>query len=73
MTCTLKVRTGTESLAPKYYKASQCEYLSGGKRPPKAPDPYDDFSGMNPNPISRIPAQPEEDAPAEEAQTETQE
>ena len=34
MTCTLKVRTGTESLAPKYYKASQCEYLSGGKRPP---------------------------------------
>ena len=48
---TLRVRTGTDSLAPKVYKASQCQYISGGKRTPKAPDPYDDFSGMNKNPI----------------------
>ena len=43
----LRVRTGTDSLAPKYYKASACEYLSGGKRAPRRPDPNDDWSGMN--------------------------
>ena len=51
--CTLKVRTGADSLAPKVYPASQCVYISGGRRAPKAPDPYDDFSGMNPNPVLR--------------------
>ncbi len=50
---TLRVRTGTDSLAPKTYPAGQCQYISGGKRTPKAPDPYDDFSGMNKNPIPR--------------------
>ena len=59
VSATLRVRTGTDSLAPKTYKASQCQYLSGGKRTPKAPDPYDDFSGMNPNPIPRPGFEPE--------------
>ena len=35
----LKVRFASEALAPKYYKRSECVYLRGGKRPPKAPDP----------------------------------
>ncbi len=43
----LKVRGHYESVAPKYYKASACEYLSGGKRAPKKPDLTDDYSGMN--------------------------
>lgn len=36
---TLKVRSNVESLAPKVYPRSQCTYLRGGRRPPKAPDP----------------------------------
>lgn len=52
ITSYLKVRTGTDSLAPKYYKANQCQYLSGGKRPPRRPDPNDDYSGLNdPSPV----------------------
>ena len=35
----LKVRFASEALAPKCYKRSECVYLRGGKRPPKAPDP----------------------------------
>ena len=35
----LKVRFASEALAPRYYKRSECVYLRGGKRPPKAPDP----------------------------------
>ena len=35
----LKVRFASEALAPKYYKRSECGYLRGGKRAPKAPDP----------------------------------
>lgn len=35
----LKVRSSNEALAPKYYKRSECVYLRGGKRAPKAPDP----------------------------------
>jgi cell fate regulator YaaT (PSP1 superfamily) len=67
MSCTLRVRTGTDSLAPKTYKADQCEYLSGGKRAPRAPDPYDDFSGMNPHPLTRPLPGAEAPAPEEPA------
>ena len=35
----LKVRFASEALAPKCYKRSECVYLRGGKRAPKAPDP----------------------------------
>ena len=35
----LKVRFASEALAPKFYKRSECVYLRGGKRAPKAPDP----------------------------------
>ena len=35
----LEVRFASEALAPKYYKRSECVYLRGGKRAPKAPDP----------------------------------
>ncbi len=35
----LKVRFTNESLAPKYYKRSECVYLRGGKHPPKVADP----------------------------------
>ena len=35
----LKVRFASEALAPKDYKRSECVYLRGGKRAPKAPDP----------------------------------
>ena len=35
----LKVRAEGSSLAPKYYKRSECVYLRGGKRAPRAPDP----------------------------------
>ena len=35
----LKVRFASEALAPKYFKRSECVYLRGGKRAPKAPDP----------------------------------
>ncbi len=71
ITCTLKVRTGTDSLAPRYYKAGDCEYLSGGKRAPRTPDPYDDFSGLNKQPLCRPTASAEAEpaapaAPAEE-------
>ena len=48
----LRVRCGTESLAPRYYKVGVCEYVSGGKRPPRRPDPDDDYSGVrNPAPV----------------------
>ncbi len=43
----LKVRNNMESLTPKYYKAKDCAYISGGKHPPRKPDPNDDYSGMN--------------------------
>ena len=36
---TLKVRSNVEILAPRVYKLSDCVYLRGGKRAPKAPDP----------------------------------
>ena len=48
----LRVRLVSEALAPKYYKASQCQYISGGKRAPRRPDPDDDYSGMrDPAPV----------------------
>ena len=48
----LRVRLASEALAPKYYKASQCQYISGGKRAPRRPDPNDDYSGMrDPAPV----------------------
>ena len=36
---TLKVRSNVEILAPRVYKLTDCVYLRGGKRDPKAPDP----------------------------------
>ena len=42
----LRVRCGTEAFAPRYYKVSVCEYISGGKRAPRRPDPDDDYSGV---------------------------
>ena len=42
----LRVRCGTESLSPRYYKVGVCEYISGGKRAPRRPDPDDDYSGV---------------------------
>jgi len=48
----LRVRCGTESLAPRYYKVGVCEYISGGKRAPRRPDPDDDYSGVrDPAPV----------------------
>ena len=48
----LRVRLNSEALAPKYYKASQCQYISGGKRAPRRPDPDDDYSGLrDPAPV----------------------
>ena len=38
----LKVRFQNEALAPKYYKRTECVYLRGGKRAPKAPDPEEE-------------------------------
>ena len=35
----LKVRAEGSSLAPRYYRRSECTYLRGGKRAPKKPDP----------------------------------
>lgn len=35
---TLRVRVGTNSMAPRYYRIKECQYLRGGKHPPKAPD-----------------------------------
>ena len=35
-----------------YYKVGVCEYVSGGKRAPRRPDPDDDYSGVrNPAPV----------------------
>ena len=49
----LRVRCSAESLTPKYYKASVCQYLSGGKRAPRRPDPDDDYSGLrDPAPLA---------------------
>ena len=46
------MRCGTESLSPRYYKVGVCEYISGGKRAPRRPDPDDDYSGVrNPAPV----------------------
>lgn len=39
---TLKVKSEVENLPPRYYKRSECTYLRGGKRPPKAPDPEEE-------------------------------
>ena len=48
----LRVRCGTEALTPRYYKVVVCEYISGGKRAPRRPDPDDDYSGVrNPAPV----------------------
>ena len=48
----LRVRCGTEAFAPRYYKVSVCQYISGGKRAPRRPDPDDDYSGVrNPAPV----------------------
>ena len=48
----LRVRCGTEAFAPRYYKVSVCEYISGGRRAPRRPDPDDDYSGVrNPAPV----------------------
>ena len=48
----LRVRCGTESLSPRYYKVGVCEYISGGKRAPRRPAPDDDYSGVrNPAPV----------------------
>ncbi len=38
---TLRVRVGTQSMAPHYYKIAECKYLRGGKRAPKQPDATD--------------------------------
>ena len=56
----LRVRLNSEALAPKYYKASQCQYLSGGKRAPRRPDPDDDYSGLR-DPAPVVAAAGEED------------
>ena len=48
----LRVRCGTEALTPRYYKVGVCEYISGGKRAPRRPDPDDDYSGVrDPAPV----------------------
>ena len=48
----LRVRCGSEALTPRYYKVGVCEYVSGGKRAPRRPDPDDDYSGVrNPAPV----------------------
>ena len=48
----LRVRCGAEALAPRYYKVGVCEYVCGGKRAPRRPDPEDDYSGVrNPAPV----------------------
>ena len=48
----LRVRCGTDAFAPRYYKVSVCEYVSGGKRAPRRPDPDDDYSGVrDPAPV----------------------
>ena len=48
----LRVRCGTEAFAPRYYKVSVCEYISGGRRAPRRPDPDDDYSGVrDPAPV----------------------
>ena len=39
---TLKVRSNVEILAPRVYKLTDCVYLRGGKRAPKAPEPDKD-------------------------------
>ena len=39
---TLKVKSEVENMPPHYYKRSECTYLRGGKRAPKAPDPEND-------------------------------
>ena len=57
----LRVRCAAEALAPKYYKASVCQYISGGKRAPRRPDPDDDYSGLrDPAPLVAS-ASPEEE------------
>ena len=48
----LRVRCGTDAFAPRYYKVSVCEYISGGRRAPRRPDPDDDYSGVrDPAPV----------------------
>ena len=48
----LEFFTIAESLSPRYYKVGVCEYISGGKRAPRRPDPDDDYSGVrNPAPV----------------------
>ncbi len=48
----LRVRCGTESLSPRATIRWVCEYISGGKRAPRRPDPDDDYSGVrNPAPV----------------------
>lgn len=60
VSCTLRVRVGTEALAPRYYKAGQCQYICGGKHAPRRPDPDDDYSGLrDPSPVAAS-AEPEE-------------
>ena len=39
---TLRVRSEAESVPVRYYKHTDCRYISGGKRPPRAPDPEAD-------------------------------
>ena len=57
----LRVRCGAEAPAPTYYKASVCQYISGGKRAPRRPDPDDDYSGLrDPAPLVAS-ASPEEE------------
>ena len=50
----LRVRLAGEegAVLMKYFKASQCRYISGGKRAPRRPDPDDDYSGLrDPAPV----------------------
>lgn len=39
---TLRVKSEVENLPPHYYKRSECTYIRGGKRAPKAPDPEEE-------------------------------
>ena len=59
----LRVRCGTEALTPRYYKVGVCEYVSGGKRPPRRPDPDDDYSGVR-NPAPAVASSDDEKRPA---------
>ncbi len=63
----LKVRGHYDTIAPKYYKAAVCEYISGGKRAPKKAEIHDDYSGMNKNPAPLVATSEENTCPKQAA------